>query len=236
MPCERFRKAIASHAAGADISAAAAAHLEWCEACTARLETQRRLLADVDAELARARSLSASPTFVADVVSQTSSQEERPAPWPSSATWLGLGAAAAIAVAVFVRAPGPPPSRAAAPQQLAATSSAPPLPGHDVVTEHRLPPVEHRRPAARRPQQSSAPAPVARQVDEPPVIVQPNQARAIARLRELLIERRLTETMLPPVQPHETGELAVAPLQIPEIIVPDVEDVGRAAGAVRERQ
>jgi hypothetical protein len=236
MPCERFREAIASHAAGADLSAAAAAHLGPCEACTARLETQRRLLADVDAELARALSLSASSTFVADVVSQTSSRDERPAPWQSSATWIGLGAAAAIAVAVFVRAPGPPPSPAAAPQQLAATSPAPPVPGHEVVTEHRLPPVEHRRPAARRPPRSSAPAPVARQADEPPVIVQPNQARAIARLRELLIERRLTETMLPPVQPHETGELTVAPLEIPDIIVPDVESVGRAQDLARERQ
>lgn len=234
MSCERFREAIAGHAAGADLSPAAAAHLGSCEACTARLEIQRRLLADVDAELGRALSIAASPGFVADVVAHVRTKEARPALWQSSATWIGLATAAAVAVGVFVRTPGQPPSSVAVPRQLARTSAAP-HPGHEALGVHRLPPVEHRQPVVRRWQRSSAPAPVAPHVDEPPVLVQPDQARAIARLKELLIEGRLTEKILPPVQPHETAELTVVPLEIPEIMVPGVEGVGRGSGPAAER-
>lgn len=67
------------------------------------------------------------------------------------------------------------------------------------------------------------------------MLVQPDQARAIARLKELLIEGRLTEKILPPVQPHETAELTVVPLEIPEIMVPGVEGVGRGSGPAAER-
>lgn len=63
------------------------------------------------------------------------------------------------------------------------------------------------------------------------MIVGPEQARAIARLTELLIEGRLTAKILPPPQPHDAAELTVAPIEIPEIVVPDVEDVGHAPGA-----
>jgi hypothetical protein len=76
----------------------------------------------------------------------------------------------------------------------------------------------------------------ARHVEEPPVIVDPAQARAIARLRELVSAGRLNAEMLPPAAPHESAELTVLPLDIPEITVPDVESVGRAPGAARERQ
>jgi hypothetical protein len=60
------------------------------------------------------------------------------------------------------------------------------------------------------------------------VIVDANQIRAIARLQELLIAGRLNETVLPPVRPHEATELAISPLEIPDITVPDVEAIGRA--------
>ena len=97
MSCERFSEAIAGHAAGGEISAAAAAHQASCESCAARLATQRRLLTDVDAELARTLSLSASPEFVARVTSRVTAPG-RSVVWRPAAVWVGLAAAAAIAV------------------------------------------------------------------------------------------------------------------------------------------
>jgi hypothetical protein len=73
-------------------------------------------------------------------------------------------------------------------------------------------------------------------VQQPPVIVGPEQVRAIARLRELLAEGLLTARMLPPEPPQTATELSVAPLLIPEITVPDVESVGRIDAASRGRQ
>lgn len=71
---------------------------------------------------------------------------------------------------------------------------------------------------------------------EPPVIVEPARAVAIARLRELLRQGRITEQMLPPVRPHEPTELSVTPLRIPDIAVPDVDSAGHTDAGSRERQ
>jgi hypothetical protein len=69
----------------------------------------------------------------------------------------------------------------------------------------------------------------------PEVIVPPDQRRAIARLTALL-ENGLLDAKTLPTQPA-TGELTIAPLSIPEIVVPDVHTVGGpgvAGGAERE--
>jgi len=71
--------------------------------------------------------------------------------------------------------------------------------------------------------------------EQPPVIVEPAQALAIARLYELLRQGRLTEEALSPGPPHDTAELSVEPLRIPEITVPDLEAAGRAPGSALER-
>jgi hypothetical protein len=68
------------------------------------------------------------------------------------------------------------------------------------------------------------------------VIVDEDQARAIARLRELMITGRLTARMLPPERPHEAPELTVLPLSIPSIAIADVDAVGHIDAAPRERQ
>ena len=68
---------------------------------------------------------------------------------------------------------------------------------------------------------------------EPPVIVEPARALAIARLRELMTQGRLDEKMLPPPVTPEAAlaELTIAPLEIAEIRVPDVEIVSRPPAA-----
>jgi len=68
---------------------------------------------------------------------------------------------------------------------------------------------------------------------EPPVIVEPERALAIQRLRELMTQGRLDEKMLPPpVSPEAAlAELTIAPLEIAEIRVPDVAIVSRPPAA-----
>lgn len=69
------------------------------------------------------------------------------------------------------------------------------------------------------------------------MIVEPARALAIQRLRELMTQGRLDEQTLPPERTPEAAfaELTIAPLEIVEIRVPDVEIVGRPPAAP-ERQ
>lgn len=68
---------------------------------------------------------------------------------------------------------------------------------------------------------------------DPPVIVEPARALAIQRLRELMTQGRLDEqTLPPPVTPEASlAELAIAPLEVTEIRVPDVQIVSRPPAA-----
>ena len=228
MSCERFREAIAGHAAGEDISGAAAAHITSCESCRAEVQRRRRLLADVDAELSRTLSVSASPDFVARVTSRVSAIPSRSVVWRPAVAWGGLAAAAAIAVA-FLRAPAPAPPPDAPPK----SASAGPAPTAAVSIPAAAVPATaaDRRTAARRSHSRSPRLAAARHAGEPPVIIDPAQARAIARLRELVNAGRLNGTTLPPERPHDAAELAVAPLEIPEIKMPGVEFAGRPPGS-----
>ena len=235
MSCRRFHEALAGHAAGAELDPAAAAHLAACDACAARLDLQRRLLADVDAELERALAMTASPEFVSGVTARVRPSDVRPAAWRPAAVWIGLAAAAAIAAAAFLRAPVTNAPATSSPPRTAAAVSAP-LATPRPIVEPVSPPVVRRSPAVRR-SAPKVPRPFAApHAEEPPVIVDANQIRAIARLHELLVEGRLNEKTLPPPGPHEAAALTIAPLEIPDITVPDVEAIGRAPGTPAERQ
>lgn len=234
MSCERFRKAINGHAAGAEIAGAAADHLVVCESCRARVDRHRRVLAEVDAELARMLSVGATPEFLARVTSSAAAAGRRTMSWRPAVAWTGLAAAAAIVISFFLRADAPAPQPAAASRSVAAVPAPTAAPSVPASTEPSA--VRHST-AARRSQPRSSPrGAVVRRVEEPPVIVDASQARAIARLRELLSAGRLNEKMLPPERSHETAALAVAPLEIPEIKVPDVEFAGRPPGSAVEQE
>jgi len=229
MSCERFREALSRHAAGGALMGEAAAHLGECADCSVRLDLQRRLLSDVDAELERALDIEASPELVARVISRTRAASQ--ARWRVHAAWAGLAAAAAIALAVYLRAPvsapAPPPQASMAmPERTPSVAAVAPS-GRDVPATRAAAVVRPTRIAMRRAVTST---------DEPPVIVSPDQALAIARLRELLAEGLLTEKVLPPAHPHEPQALTIAPLQISDITVPDVETASRAPGGGQERE
>jgi hypothetical protein len=82
-----------------------------------------------------------------------------------------------------------------------------------------------------------APSAAASRSSEPPVIVDPRQALALERLRELMSQGRVDDKLLPPTVTAEAAltELTIAPLEIADIQVPDVEIVGRPPAAP-ERQ
>jgi hypothetical protein len=234
MPCERFRKAITAHAAGADLTGAAADHLVACESCRTRIARHRWVLAEVDAELARMLSVGATPEFVARVTASAAAAGRRTISWRPAAAWIGVAAAAAIVMAFFMRSDAPAPQPGAASRLAEAAPAPTAAPSLPASTEPSA--VRHAT-AARRSQPGSSPrVAVVRRVEEPPVIVDASQARAIARLRELFSAGRLNEKMLPPERSHETAELAVAPLEIPEIKVPDVEFAGRPPGSAVEQE
>lgn len=230
MSCERFREALNRHAAGDGIDAAATAHLAVCRACVARLDLQRRLLSDVDAELERALAIDASPELIERVVA--TSRGARDAAWRVRAALACLAAAAALALTVYLRAPVPAP----APPPQASTAIPASAPSVAAVLPSPVDVPATPAAAVRRPARTAMRLPAVSSTDEPPVIVRPDQALAIARLRELLAEGLLTEKVLPPAHPHEPQELTVAPLQISDIAVPDVETASRAPGSAQGRE
>ena len=93
MSCDRHTGAIIDHACGADITTEAAAHLDGCAPCRRVFDEQRRLVQDLDAQLALALEVDPSPRFVPGVLARV----ERSAFGGRNAMWWS-GAAAAAAV------------------------------------------------------------------------------------------------------------------------------------------
>jgi hypothetical protein len=242
MSCERFRPGIAAHAGGAEIDAAAARHLSDCARCRRLLETRRQLLAELDGELARSLSIGPSPDFVAGAARHARDAGRAPVhrgiPVP---VWAGLGVAAAIVMAVLIRQPGVQNSSRPVVVYLGAESvrSSPAGQASALAPESAVGPgSDPGRSAPARARKSPPVAAARRSISvEPPVMVEPERALAIQRLRELMTLGRLNEEMLPPPLTPEAAlaELTIAPLEIAEIRVPDVEIVGRPPAAP-ERQ
>jgi len=257
MSCERFRPALAAHAGGADLDVAAAQHLSACATCRRLVETQRQVLAELDAELGRSLSIAASPDFAARVVRAARNIDTVPArrgiPAP---VWAGLGVAAAIALAVWVGA-----DFRLKPEATQTTSDGTrrsPEAAPTSTTDVRLKPGTVQTPGSAAPECVASgfsrkaanggcraaplgalrpdmqPRPGSRRLNpDPPVIVEPARALAIQRLRELMTQGRLDEqTLPPPVTPEASlAELAIAPLEVTEIRVPDVQIVSRPPAA-----
>lgn len=238
MSCTRFGPAIAAHAAGAAIDPAADRHLGECAACRRMLDTQVQLLAEVDAELRRTLSISASPDFAARAARQARDGGEAKAQrWIPAPVWAGLGVAAVLLLSVWI-------ARAPVDDTQAFRKAEATRPhAEDVVlkpesTAAPKTPAAGARLAATRRGTTHSPDRKRTVSTEPPVIVEPSRALAIQRLRELMIAGRLNGDMLPPPRTPEAvlAELIVAPLAVSEIKVPDVETAGRPPAASPERQ
>ena len=235
MSCKRFEPAIAAHAAGAAIEPAAGRHLGECAACRRLFDAQVQLLAELDTELRHTLSISASPDFAARVTRQApDTGEARAQRWIPAPLWAGLGIAAVMVImlAVWI-AKAPVDDTAVLPK----TEARRPHP-EDVLLKAKsseapkTPPWGAGLSATRRRTAHSSDRKRIVSAD-PPVIVEPSRAMALQRFRELMIEGRLDEQMLPPPVSAETvlTELSIAPLEIADIRVRDVEIVGRPPAA-----
>ena len=263
MSCKRFRPAIAAHAAGGEIDAAAGRHLGECEACRRTLDTQVQLLAELDAELGRALSIPASPDFAARAARQARDARGASAQrWMPAPVWAGLGVAAAILLSVWIAGAFRLKPEATQTDGVRETATAT-RPRAEVSgeadtaglrlpkapqTTRRKPPVPSETLQARKPptpgcvasgfsRKTAACEKRTPSTAELPVIVEPSRAQAIQRLRELMTEGRLDQTMLPPPVRAEAvlTELSIAPLEIADIRVRDVEIVGRPPAATQRQ-
>jgi hypothetical protein len=207
MACERFRDALSDAAAGVPALPALEAHLTACEACRAELETLRRVLAAADAELGGLLSAAPSPDFAARIRAAVSEAPSAPAWRPGF--WLTLaGAAAAMLVVVGLFALRGEPSRSRAASTLAERAAAavekPPAPEPPQMPEARSPTPEPAVARSREGASRSRLAPSRPSVQEPEVLVPPDQAEALLRFAAGLRQR----TVAP-------GSLLVADLNAP---------------------
>lgn len=237
MSCERFREAITDHACGAPMDDAASSHLAGCAPCRQAFDEHRRLLTEADAELRQALALTPLPDFVARVTTRVR-QAPHPPRW---ATWWWMGAAAAAAlVAVGVSLDWPIERQRQAAPSPSVVSSAPTAPPRSPDFVERATPAPLTSSAARGSGRAAATrkiaaAPRPSREREPEVILPPTQAVAIARLRELVRNGVLDGTTLP--APSTQAELVIAPLTVPEIVVPDLLiAAGPGIGGADERE
>jgi hypothetical protein len=239
MSCQRFREAISDHACGAPLGDAAAAHLGSCTRCRGAFDEEQRLISQVDLDLRRALAITASDSFAQRVsVRAHGAPVNAGAGTVSTRWWLGAAAAAVIVVGVYFASPA---HDRGAPQQAATPSASTPeqVPSARVDTPSAatLPTLAPTR-AKKRPAGSSRQSigvAGARARTEPEVVVSATQARAIARMKELVRNGVLSGAPLEISVPPD--ELVIAPLTVPELVLPDAElGKGPGTGSTQDRQ
>jgi hypothetical protein len=241
MSCQRFREAITDHACGASLGDAAAAHLDSCARCRDAFDEEQGLIAEVDIDLGRALAITASDDFAQRVSTRVQVAHANAVPGTFATRWWLSAAAAAAVVALGVsftlavrRDDG------ASGQSVAPTASTSAQPTSVNVPAPTLSParaasgpVPDRPPAAKLASRATG---IVNRRTEPEVIVPPDQQRAITRLKELL-EHGLLDAKSLPTQ-AAIPDLSIAPLSVPDIVVPDVHTVRgpsiAAGGAERE--
>jgi hypothetical protein len=233
MSCEEYADAIVNYACGAEIEAAAAAHLARCRECRQLLDEQRRFVDGVDAELQEALAIEPSPRFAADVMARV----ERSSPGRRRWIWWTMPAAAAAVLALVVfastRSTDPPALEGASVAAVPATSPPPAVgpvsqPGHTPGRAGGRSSAKVRRPAVEHtPRVVSA-----RGAALPPAaeaLVPTDRAIAVAHYLALVRSGSLDAPRVMANEPSgnsepvEPVELVVAPLSVDAVVLPDVE-------------
>jgi hypothetical protein len=220
MACERFAEAIRARALGSPLRADAAAHLAVCSDCQAMLETEVRVLANIDTALEQLASAGPTPNFV----SRLRAHVEHAPRWPPSA-WRIPATVAVLALLVAAVVVGRLPRQRSAVREVSADRpiAVPVLAPAKQTADRSLKTVrtETRRNARVRRQPLPEPAPLA----QPEVLVPEQQREAVSRLfASLRAARPEVVLMLMSLHGEEAGTdspgLMIEPLRIEPVIVP----------------
>jgi hypothetical protein len=225
MSCDRHTDAIVDHACGAEIAADAAAHLDGCAACRRMFDEQRRLVRDLDEQMALALGIEPSPRFVPAAMAQV----ERAAFGRRTTMWWSGAAAAAAVLLLGTFASLRSGERMGDRRPAAAVASVASAPAADRAAPPTTPPAS--------PGPRSRPIESRRRVDRPrsaverpgriasDVVVPLSESRALARYLALVRGGALDASTLP--SSDGTGadapaELVIAPLAVDSLAVTDV--------------
>jgi hypothetical protein len=223
MDCTRYETALREHALGEPLSPALEAHLASCEVCRARLATEQRLRAAIDATLDGVRQIEPSLAFVARAraaaldASWPSPRFDRRA-WDLAAAAAALALAVALGVIVARDRRQPEPAR----PKLASSPG-----GRPTVSE---PPATASRPPAAPP--PGSPRPVRPSEDRLAVLVPPGQEEALVRLADLVARGAVAPpaSLVNPPDPTQPltppAELSLPPLAIEPLGQENAENEG----------
>lgn len=223
MDCTRYETALREHALGEPLSPALEAHLASCEVCRARLATEQRLRAAIDATLDGVRQIEPSLAFVARARAAALD-----ASWPSPRfdrrAWNRAAAAAALALAVALGVIVARDRRQPEPARPKLASSPG---GRPTVPE---PPATASRPPAAPP--PGSPRPVRPSEDRLAVLVPPGQEEALVRLADLVARGAVAPpaSLVNPPDPTQPltppAELSLPPLAIEPLGQENAENEG----------
>ncbi len=222
MDCKRYEAALREHALGEPLSPALEAHLAPCEVCRARLATEQRRRAAIDAVLDGVRQIEPSKAFLARARA-AALDASRPSPrfgefgrlaWNPAAAVTAVALAVALGVIVARDRRLPEPAR---PTLASSPGGLPPVPEPPATTLSRPP-------AAWPP---GAPRSVRPSEDRLAVLVPPGQEEALVRLAALVA----TGTVAPPASlvdpPDPTRPLAPpAELSLPPLAIEPLRPEG----------
>ena len=213
MGCSRFAETLKAHAAGGDLAPDARAHLAECEACRLDLARRRRLIAGIDADLARALDVAPSAEFLPRLRTRIAAGGAVVRWWTPGWRWAAGAASLAIAAgAVAISlwpAPPAPPSETREARASSPVAAAPSAALSEKVTTPgagpgaaRVTTLQHRA--------------VATRVEaEPEVLISQDQRIAFDQLLRMARAGRLDEKMFPAAS-------AAAPVAVPPIVVEDL--------------
>jgi hypothetical protein len=208
---------------GAEIAADAAAHLDGCVACRLMFDEQRRLIGDLDEQVAHALAIEPSPRFVSQVMARVESSARPALRWQPGLWWIVPAAAAAVlilAVLPWLRSGKsgadvrPVPSVVATKPPAPAVTQTPPIVPPAQTASDRPRPTGTRRQAERRVAES-------RRVEVEALVADAAaQSRALSRYLALVRSGALDTSALAkaddvPVLPP--ADLVIVPLSIRDL-------------------
>jgi hypothetical protein len=222
MACDRFAGAIAAHALGTPLAAEAGAHLAGCSRCRAALETERLVLATIDAALEDVSAAAPSPNFLSRIRAHV---EAAPPRW-ALPEWRLPAAAAAVVLLILAAALSRAPGTGSPQHEAVAAGHLADVPlqrqAAHVTDQATAQPLPARQKPPQRP--ARAKAGPSRDAQTPEILVPGQEREAVGRLfASLRAGRPEVVSILLTLRGGETASdasaVTIAPLRIDPVVV-----------------